>query len=1106
MKDNKLKSLDEHISFVQASDNDVPNIAKWEIEMVQDGYPNESLPKKVKDELYQDAVDSVWKTRMIHYDDTVIGMITAYPAPNERDYGLPTGTWYIGSIYIIKEYRSKGIGRYVLQKEIDQHHHIGLNVYKHNTKAIELYKSLGFKVVMNMEDRYLMEVNGDPSRIVQEETTNHRQIDAHTLAKALIHQWSRCRYKDDDEQHYHFKSPQEFARMQYGNCWDFVEWGEQYLNNSNATNVRKFYVFTNTPNNMTHTWLVFNDTKDANKFIYPEYAFGDLEGVHKVSTYEQATKQVLSSIAKKTGDNQFKYAVFEYTGQHPPYGCNHGTFMNWIPEHCTCTEDGVYTYNTKAKYNYAKFKLEYHLCLTLDDVDITSSYILEYAIDTTPFDLSYFKSKALRDAIHQMGVNVVSALGKDLRYHSPIIIAYGEPSSKRIVILTDDVKRAKLNERELSAIIWHELCHIHNHTTDEELCDQWAITNTDEATYRSAVIKTRKFQQLLKAERKPNDGIKRAKTNRYDHRQSITTESGDNMEYDRMTAFQLYMESKQDEDEDDDQNEEETTSDVNEKAPSRFKKEDDTETVSSDTEDDESDEKDGSYVGDDDDDDTDDLSDFGNHGGDELPNNEYDLHEVETLNKLMASEADAMNEYMDAARVSKVDVLQRLYADIANEERFHMEQLIFAKSQLTGEKYTPRDKDVRKEYEELLELGMDEDTAMATAVDKVGISISVNSNGDDTTSEEDQKSLDKDMKNLENDVEMLEQYVAQIELIQSICEYAYKTNNSQIINEVTIYQEAYFMEDINTSVNTDKRYSRPMNPFQVAWKIFKGFLTFLQNLTKQSINLNRQIRVRVTKGYEAIKKHGGLIKFLGADGVWLYTWSDKKQTLDLDALSFYNNALWQLSQQCVKLSNTQNHDATQYLNTESPFAVSSNAYNKTFNGPKPILQMLNSAVFNKTKLVVTQNNEKRIEQMFFGGVPENNTNPLPINSKQRYSPQAVLMGDNGKGVNACIVFSYMLARIELYSSYNTKIFEAFEKMDGEPNGIYHTNNSLYLEIGKYMNTAAKLYTKMIKVITHDLNACANLCSGKVTKTEDVNPDHPNNQNKNNDEQQPQQES
>ena len=931
----KMNELDEHISFVQASDNDVPNIAKWEIEMMQDGYPNESLPKKVKDELYQDAVDSVWKTRMIHYDDTVIGMITAYPAPNERDYGLPTGTWYIGSIYIIKEYRSKGIGRYVLQKEIDQHHHIGLNVYKHNTKAIELYKSLGFKVVMNMEDRYLMEVNGDPSRIVQEETTNHRQIDAHTLAKALIRQWSRCRYKDDDEQHYHFKSPQEFARMRYGNCWDFVEWGEQYLNNSNATNVRKFYVFTNTPNNMTHTWLVFNDTKDANKFIYPEYAFGDLEGVHKVSTYEQATKQVLSSIAKKTGDNQFKYAVFEYTSEHPPYGCNHGTFMNWIPEHCTCTEDGVYTYNTKAKHNYAQIKLE----------------------------------------------------------------------------------------------------------------------------------------------------------------------SGDNMEYDRMTAFQLYMESKQDEDEDDDQNEEETTSDVNEKAPSRFKKEDDTETISSDTEDDESDEKDGSYVGDDDADDNDDLSDFGNHGGDELPNNEYDPHEVETLNKLMASEADAMNEYMDAARVSKVDVLQRLYADIANEERFHMEQLIFAKSQLTGEKYTPRDKDVRKEYEELLELGMDEDTAMATAVDKVGISISVNSNGDDTTSEDDQKSLDKDMKNLENDVEMLEQYVAQIELIQSICEYAYKTNNSQIINEVTIYQEAYFMEDINTSVNTDKRYSRPMNPFQVAWKIFKGFLTFLHNLTKQSANLNRQIRVRVTKGYEAIKKHGGLIKFLGADGVWLYTWSDKKQTLDLDALSFYNNSLWQLSQQCVKLSNTQNHDATQYLNTESPFAVSSNAYNKTFNGPKPILQMLISAVFNKTKLVVTPNNEKRIEQMFFGGVPENNTNPLPINSKQRYSPQAVLMGDNGKGVNACIVFSYMLARIELYSSYNTKIFEAFEKMDGEPNGIYHTNNSLYLEIGKYMNTAAKLYTKMIKVITHDLNACANLCSGKVTKTEDTNPDHPNNQNNNNNQQQ-----
>ena len=111
-----------------------------------------------------------------------------------------------------------------------------------------------------------------------------------------------------------------------------------------------------------------------------------------------------------------------------------------------------------------------------------------------------------------------------------------------------------------------------------------------------------------------------------------------------------------------------------------------------------------------------------NFGNDNSPQqNQYNPKEVERLNELIASENSAIGEYFQASKETNVDVLRRLFSDIGDEERFHVEQLLFAKSQITGERYVPRDPDIKKEYEELLSMGMDEESAMATAVDKVGL-------------------------------------------------------------------------------------------------------------------------------------------------------------------------------------------------------------------------------------------------------------------------------------------------------------------------------------------------------------------------------------------------
>ena len=154
-----------HISLVPATMSDVPNMEEWEYECMKDAYPNREIPEsevdKLKAELHQDAIDSVHKTRMIQYDGQTIGMLTAYKVLDDQ-------YWYIAEIYLIEEYRGKGIAKYILKNEIDQHDKLILNVYQNNKHAIELYESLGFEITQDGDGRFIMELDKTKHKTIQE--------------------------------------------------------------------------------------------------------------------------------------------------------------------------------------------------------------------------------------------------------------------------------------------------------------------------------------------------------------------------------------------------------------------------------------------------------------------------------------------------------------------------------------------------------------------------------------------------------------------------------------------------------------------------------------------------------------------------------------------------------------------------------------------------------------------------------------------------------------------------------------------------------------------------------------------------------------------------
>lgn len=126
----------------------------------------------------------------------------------------------------------------------------------------------------------------------------------------------------DYDTKYRLQSPEEFEENGGGICYDYVEWMEGYLG-AYGYECKKYFISTDTADNDTHTFIL---VKDGNgKYIYPEFAFKLLEGVHEVKRPEEAVAKILDKIWDINNNgkkyNEIKYYVWEYTG-HPKYGSN----------------------------------------------------------------------------------------------------------------------------------------------------------------------------------------------------------------------------------------------------------------------------------------------------------------------------------------------------------------------------------------------------------------------------------------------------------------------------------------------------------------------------------------------------------------------------------------------------------------------------------------------------------------------------------------------------------------------------------------------------------------------------------------------------------------
>lgn len=431
--------------------------------------------------------------------------------------------------------------------------------------------------------------------------------------------------------------------------------------------------------------------------------------------------------------------------------------------------------------------------------------------------------------------------------------------------------------------------------------------------------------------------------------------------------------------------------------------------------------------------------------------NEYDPKDVETLMKLMASEADAMAEYLEAAKVTNTDVLRRLYADIANEERFHMEQLLFAKSEITGEKYEPKDPEVKAEYEELLNMGMDEETAMQTAVDRCHIRGSIAEDDEDERIE-------------------IQEDITQMESVLKMFDIAYD-HTSMILESGSATPEdvdkAYdiFVEAVyNVAPESEKSalsMGNKRGPIQLLRDALRFLVKALMTILRKFVEFCKRIKNRSRE----IKRY---VKQYGLDAIF-----DKKVrmyfvNLQNPQAQYIDNDVWFLLGLAIDTTNacamTLGRNTMQYNNV--PRNPKLDIQGNIMRGA----ELLSTVQLVRSPMAVPKDKaeQEKIAAAFFGYTMDTVYNRDGSTTNVKY------YGEDGKSTNT---LNTMRTICDMWAKFMQNVLtltDSLTTMETDKTSIYYRNHKKYDEAVKGLEAVVKACKAMIAALQNDISVIIKL--------------------------------
>ena len=313
-------------------------------------------------------------------------------------------------------------------------------------------------------------------------------------------------------------------------------------------------------------------------------------------------------------------------------------------------------------------------------------------------------------------------------------------------------------------------------------------------------------------------------------------------------------------------------------------------------------------------------------------------------------------------RRGHVDVLRRLYADIANEERFHMEQLLYAKCQLTGEKYEPKDPEVKSEYEELLSMGMDEESAMHAAADKFLL------RGASEPSEEDAEEIIEDIKITEM---ALQDLCAKVDNFMTVAE-SYSFSSDEMHDAIRV-----FTEDATTDIHRGNYEPNSGGIIGVLRSALRGILRLLGKLIRKFGNLLAWIHGKREKYKAMYERNGKSWSILFKDGIKFYLINPKaydNHYID-ESVDVYQSVIRKLTILCgkqvsdltaIRLPKLSMHDAMNFVHDR----VKVEEFKNIFEG----IRVVEHVQLNKIKYSIDADSEKMLDAIFFGYSKMNKVN------------------------------------------------------------------------------------------------------------------------------------
>lgn len=136
--------------LVDATKNDKEMLTKFKLASILDyaNDLNDDEITKIKDYVETNLPKQLNQYKIIMANEKKIGcvLVTDY-----KDGVL------LDEIYLVSEFRGKGIGTNIISNVLKNHKKVYLWVYKNNENAIKLYEKLGFKIKDTTDSRIFME-------------------------------------------------------------------------------------------------------------------------------------------------------------------------------------------------------------------------------------------------------------------------------------------------------------------------------------------------------------------------------------------------------------------------------------------------------------------------------------------------------------------------------------------------------------------------------------------------------------------------------------------------------------------------------------------------------------------------------------------------------------------------------------------------------------------------------------------------------------------------------------------------------------------------------------------------------------------------------------